>query len=595
MKITNLFVANFIGAAAVEVRTTAPVQLFCGKNASGKSSIRDAVALALTAELGRVHLKKEAAALIRDGSDTAVCKVVNADGETWGVTITRAGKVTETHKGRTPDPTLPYVLNAQRLAQLDATERRAFLFGLTGAKMDAATVTARLAARGCDAAKVERIAPLLRAGFDAASKDAKAKATEAKGAWRAITGETYGAVKADTWRATVPPFDAEAAKMAATELQHCDVAAASWQQQLGKLQAEEQRRAALRTKLPALKDHAGRLDRITTKLDIDTAQLTDAERVLADTKAAAGAGPRVGLVHDLAAALNDTLFFVGAQHEFRAHWQATLDAYQREHGQIGSEAGDPAARERLPEQQRSRDLLASAVANDKRDQTAAQQAAAEAAAIEAELAETFDAAALADARTQLDALKTQRAEIVRRIDAMKTVKAAVDAAQTKTSAAVQHHVDVAAWDAIGDALAPDGIPGEILAEAMGPVNERLASSAVDTDWPRVVIDADMAITADGRAYRLLSESERWRVDAMLAEAVASLSGARLLVLDRVDVLDLQGRSELLSWLDTLASAGELYTALLFATLKAPPTKLPSSIAVHWIENGVVGQLLKAVA
>ena len=42
------------------------------------------------------------------------------------------------------------------------------------------------------------------------------------------------------------------------------------------------------------------------------------------------------------------------------------------------------------------------------------------------------------------------------------------------------------------------------------------------------------ITAGGREYRLLSESERYRVDAVLAEAVANLSGARLLVLDRAD-------------------------------------------------------------
>jgi hypothetical protein len=39
---------------------------------------------------------------------------------------------------------------------------------------------------------------------------------------------------------------------------------------------------------------------------------------------------------------------------------------------------------------------------------------------------------------------------------------------------------------------------------------------------------------------------------MLAEAISFQSGLRLLVLDRFDVLDAQGRSDLLAWLDVLA-------------------------------------------
>lgn len=170
------------------------------------------------------------------------------------------------------------------------------------------------------------------------------------------------------------------------------------------------------------------------------------------------------------------------------------------------------------------------------------------------------------------------------------MKAQIDTAQKKTADAAAHAADVAAWDGIGDALAPDGIPGEILAEALGPINERLAQSAADAAWPQAAIAPDMSITGAGREYRLLSESERWRVDAMLAEAVAHLSGARLLVLDRFDVLDPIGRSQLLGWLDVLADTGEIDTALVFGTLKALPTGLPSTIAAHWVENGVVGQL-----
>jgi DNA repair exonuclease SbcCD ATPase subunit len=600
MKIERIYASHFLGLAAVDVGTRQHVQLFAGANGAGKSSLRDAVALALTADLGRVSLKKEAPALIRDGADLAVVELKTVDGDEYRVSINRSGKITDSCSGRQTDPVLAYVLDAQRVAGLTPGERRAFLFELMGLKTEPAAVKERLTARGCDAARVERIAPLLRSGFDAAAKEAKAKATEAKGAWRAATGETYGSEKGKTWRAAVPAYDAAAAKRVDTELQHLDVAAEQWQRQVGALQAEETRRAALRAKLPALTEHAARVGRIETKLGTDEATLADVAQQLQGLQQQAGTAPRKGLVHDMARTFTDLLAVLPTPADSQAHakqWDAALDVldtYAAEHGPVYAEAGSNAeAAAKLPDLQRAHATATSAVANDKRDLAAAQQAQAEAAAIEAELAETFDAAGLAEARTKVDEFKAQRVTLVAKLEAFRSVKAAIDAADTKTKQAAQHHADVVAWDALADALGPDGIPGEMLAEALGPMNERMASSAVDTDWPTVVIDADMAITAGGRPYRLLSESERWRVDAVLAEAVAQLSGARLLVLDRFDVLDLTGRSQLLGWLDVLAETGEIDTALIFGTLKALPANLPETIGAHWIENGVVGQLKAA--
>ncbi len=127
--------------------------------------------------------------------------------------------------------------------------------------------------------------------------------------------------------------------------------------------------------------------------------------------------------------------------------------------------------------------------------------------------------------------------------------------------------------------------GELLAEALRPINDRLRHSAELTGWMQPVIGADMTVTADGRPYALLSESEQWRVDAMLTEAIAQLSGLRLLVLDRLDVLDLPGRSQALAWMYELAAAGELDTAILLATLKALPTNLPVAFRCHWLSGG----------
>lgn len=160
-----------------------------------------------------------------------------------------------------------------------------------------------------------------------------------------------------------------------------------------------------------------------------------------------------------------------------------------------------------------------------------------------------------------------------------------DAADRRTKEARQHHRDVAEWSAIAEALEPSGIPGEILAEALGPINARLAQSAGDTGWKHVRIGADMSVTASGRAYRLLSDSEQWRCDAQIAEAVAYLSGLRVLVLDRLDVLQPSERSAALGWLDLLAAEGEIDSAIVMGTLLRIPTGLPDTYQAVQIKAG----------
>lgn len=542
MRISSIYIKDFLGIDAVDVQLRAPVALFCGANGAGKSSVRDAVALALTADLGRVSLKKEAPALIRDGAEMAVCQVVDADGDQWQVAINAAGKITDSQKGRDTNPVLPYVLDAQRFARLSPTERRAFLFGLMGVKTDQGDIARRLEARGCHIGNVHRVLPLLRSGFDAACAEAKAKATEAKGAWRTVTGETYGSEKAKTWKAPMPVFDAARQKELQTNVMTADHALEQWQQLVGKLQAEAQHRDGLRAKLPGLQEIAEKIGRITAKLETDRQQLAEWEADLQKTRQEAGAAPRVGLVHDMAEHLAAMLM-----HGERCNWFADggdaavvaeanqlLARYEAEHGAVGAVAGDEKARARLPNVQKSRDLMASAVANGERDLLAAQNAQGEAARISAELAQPFDAKELEQAQQHIVDIKAGRAKAVTELDALKSIKAAADSAERKTKEAGEHAETVAAWDLIAQALSPDGIPAEILAEALGPINARLAQSAADADWDPVVIGADMEIRVGSRdrVYALLSESERWRCDAMLAEAIAQVSGARLLVLDR---------------------------------------------------------------
>jgi DNA repair exonuclease SbcCD ATPase subunit len=608
MKLEKINIHNFLGAKSIEVDAHQTVQLFCGPNAAGKSSIRDAVALALTADLGRVSLKKEAGQLVHDGAKAARCEVITSDGDAYTVVISDAGKITDGRSGTSADPVLPYVLDAQRFTSLSANDRRTFLMGLMNVQTDPASIKARLLELKHDQAKVDRIATLLRTGFDAAHKEAKAKAAEARGAWKATTGEAYGSEKAKTWHSEVPKFDAAKIKELQTELQHCDVAIGSWQQQVGAIQAEQRRRADLQAKLSDLREHASRIERIQKKLATDEQQLVEWEQDLAKTLAAAGEGsPRLGLLHELAWSISYLLHFGIVDPLDKTpedqRVQSALQAYESENGKIihakGAHVADAKAASRLPSIRQSVDLSTKAVVNDRRDLEAAQKAKADVEAIEQDLSEAFDSGALEASRKQIESLQAKRQELTKELDTHQSLKLQAEAADRKTKEAAAHADDVAQWDDLASALAPDGLPAEILAKTLGPINERMAQSAVDTNWLRPEISADMAITGGCRDYRLLSESERWRVDAMLAESIAYLSGARLLVLDRFDVLEPSARGVLLGWLDVLADMGELDTALVFGTLKTAPDvkNLPPSVAAHWVVNGSITtqQPLKAAA
>ena len=197
-------------------------------------------------------------------------------------------------------------------------------------------------------------------------------------------------------------------------------------------------------------------------------------------------------------------------------------------------------------------------------------------------------------RQTADTLRTSITTMKTRQSALRQVQADMDAADERTKKARQYHQDVEDWAQIAAALSPDGIPAEILGEALGPINERLAQSAADTAWPAVEIGADMTITFGRRLYDFLSESEKWRADAMVSESIAFLSGLRILLLDRFDVLDTQARGEALTWLNVLAENDEIETVIVLATLKQRPA-LPDTMQAVWIADGAVVEEAEAVA
>lgn len=597
MRLEHIHIENFQGIRALDLELPTPITLVAGHNGAGKSSLAEAIRLALGGDAARVGLKKEYPALVTEGAKIgAIC--LDLDGAPVSITLPggkRAGEAAVP-----TSPALPYVLAPEMFMAAKADDRRTLLFALTGVSAKADEIERRLLERGCDATLVTQIKPILRTGFAAGAAFAAGRATEAKGAWRGVTHETWGSKKAETWEAEIPAYDQaalDAARASLAELeQRIEVRAKS----LGALEQQTKTAAARASQVAQRAEQAAKLPALLAKLQHDEAELANWTARVEELQARAGTAPREGLVHDLARALgaflrltDDSQGVVGYHlNGDTASWDEfdelnaaaeALKAYEAQYGPLDATVGDPKAAAELPRAIEARDLLQRAVNNDRRDIAAAEAAGQEAEDDSAEA--QVSPADLEAARASLARLRQERQTIQERVDELLNAQQAAVSAAARTENARRYHAEVMAWGAIGDALSPDGIPGEILADALQPLNSRLADLAGRAGWSAPVVAADMGVTAAGRPYRLLSESEQWRVDALIALALANLSGLRCVILDRFDCLDPDGRVGALELLDDLARDEQVDTVLLLGTLAKPPAPPSEMFTVHWFEGG----------
>lgn len=562
MKLANISIQNLFGVQHVSVDLTTPVTLFAGQNGAGKSSIQNAVRLALTGQYSRVSLKKDAGQMIREGAKKASVSV-NADGQCFGMDLPKGAAM---HCDR---PFLPFVLEPSAFAALSAQDRRKALFDLMGVKVGADDVRRRCGRRQCDMLLVEQVMPMLRNGFPAANEFAKNKATELRGEWKAATGETYGSQKADGWKPAPVDFDAQALAEKRSQAEKIAAQIEQATQEVGELLAKEKQRTDAIEKRRELGDKCADINRQLMAMESAERHLNEQKAVVEKLEAAASAAP----AHDPLACPH-----CGGMVELQGgvlvehHGRSVFDAQP-----------DPGALANLQQHRDALEKLRRTYNNRKSEFGVSKTAHDQLAAIEVP---DVDQGAALQARGRIDALKHTQADLLAEVQAIEELARKAADAEKATNKAGKIHEQICGWLEIADAFAPDGIPGELLSEAIGPINERLRLHSVETKWQQIRITPDIDIEADGRPYHLLSESEKWRADAMLAECISFFSGLKLLVLDRFDVLSLSNRSMLIQWLDWLSADGDLESALLFGTLKSCPAS-NEVITAHWVEGGVI--------
>lgn len=563
MKLTSIAIQNLFGVKHITTPIERPITMFCGPNGAGKSSIQNAVRLALTGQFSRVSLKKDAGQMIHEGCKKASV-AVNADGECYGLDLPKGAAMHCDH------PYLPYVLEPATFAALSAQDRRKVLFDLMGVKVGADDVRARLGRRLCDMELVEQVMPMLRSGFPAASDFAKNKASELRGEWKAATGENYGTQKADGWKPEPVEFDAQllAEKRHQVEQVAAQIEAAN--QEVGELLAKEQQRANAIEKRRQLGDQCKNINQQMIAMEA-------AEKHLNEQKA------QVEKLQAMAASAQHSADPLACPHCGGAVELQDGELVEHKGRSVFDAQPDLQAVANLKQHTEALAMLQRTYNLRKQEFEASKTAQDQLAAIEVP---EVDQGAAQKAKGRIDAMKHTQADLMLEVKALEDLERKAADAEDSATKAGSIHQQITGWLEIADAFAPDGIPGELLSEAIGPINERLRLHAVETKWQQVRITPDIDIEADGRAYHLLSESEKWRADAMLAECISYFSGLKLLALDRFDVLSLPNRSMLIQWLDWLATDGDLETALLFGTLKSCPAS-NEIITAHWVEGGTI--------
>jgi DNA repair exonuclease SbcCD ATPase subunit len=213
----QLVIENFLRVPFIDLKPNAPVVLIAGHNEQGKSSIAEAVRFAFLDDNQRIKYKRDRGQLIHNGA-TKGSVTIQWDNNTVRRNV-KDGKPTGDSQCLPDDTCVAQIcLQATRFATMPDEQRRTLVMRLANVDLSVDKVAERLKAKGVDAETIRKYRPLLKNGVQAAHDHVKRATSDARGAWKEITGEVYGSEKAVTWAPVEPIMPAAEAGTALVEI-----------------------------------------------------------------------------------------------------------------------------------------------------------------------------------------------------------------------------------------------------------------------------------------------------------------------------------------------------------------------------------------
>lgn len=590
--IKGLSITEFMAIAKLELEFTKPLNFITGQNEAGKSSIRDALLWGFTGQARGLKTHGDQAALIREGAKVAEVTIAQADGHAF--TRRKTAKTAATVMGDIPEIGLsPAILfDPHTFLSWPEDQRRELLFKvIPGLNPTASNVFDRLFRwPGIDAIVpmptkpeeeteqvgiIRSIAKMAAShGFPGVEKECVAKRREAK----RVRDEYKGATEPEkTLTIDGQDFDIPTLNVQAIEATLKD------------LQEEKdyllRRKGAAEARVKRLTTIQGQMEKIGA-LPLPPAEdfIQQLRQDLQD-----GQNAMTVMMEEIEQSTVAEQFFPATCPVITLKSMACPKAGIR----VGNTPPKPGVIDSLKQNRqglnKTLDEISDKLAKAKWQTEDHQTAMARKTALEEELAR-LQSEPEADADLDAEIATRQR-----RIDRGVTFNQAVVAYNfalsryqdtlTRLAAAEQ---EVIIYDALQKALAPDGIPSQMIAEALDGINELLEDAASYFFPGRYLhLTGDLGIVLQNSPYITLSKSAKYRVGVAFQYALAKLTGARILLIDEADILDDDRRGDLIKFL--LAKVTDFDQIMVFMTCVEPPKFAVGNgkMQVWWLENGSV--------
>ncbi len=474
MKIQTIDIKNFLALEQVTLNLQAPINIIAGANEAGKSSIRDAIQWCLTGQARGLKTHQDQAYLIRQGAKAAEVTVTLADGQ--AIVRKKTPKTPAGVTGPVPDDQVMAAILCDPLVFLSLPDdtRRQILFGLIpGLNPTTEEIAKRLFAldesfkEWNEGAIVLNLAGLtVKQGFKAAETEGVTRRRIAK----RVRDEAK--VEEPEDRATIggteyilPDIKEQEVKDGIATLR---AARDKLLQKRGKVELQNSKLPEMESELAAMEENLptppppGEVKTLVKYLDINRPIL---EKLIAANEALEsgtadqlwpevcpafpGSGlacPRFGAVAIPGAPPPDT----AKVEKLTADFNEQHEEVER----LGAELKVAQDREKaFNEFQESYQKLSDKIAKLKEQQ---EQATA--------TAQLDQKIAVLDAR-----MKTG----YELLDAVRDFWRKKEAAEAATAKVDQAEKEIILYDALAKALAPDGIPSQLIAEALEPFNKKL--------------------------------------------------------------------------------------------------------------------------